>query len=478
MRGQKPRECLGCTLYEKGNGFAKPVGPLNSALCFVGEALGWTEAKKSEPFVGDAGVYLNRAFRRLGIEREQVRIGNTVSCQPPNDWLVGSPWEQSAIAQCYAHRRHLLQHHNVFVTLGVTATRTVLKEVLNIDYAGKLDHWHGYVLGDSTRGYVVPTYHPAFLLRGNQKLFGTFLFDLTRAMETASFGHKPSEVSTLEDPTPATFADFVNAVPDDPAAWLAADIETPVKQGGDEDDMLPGQLTQPIRISFAYNGEQGVSVPWEPRYHPMIRNALATKCAKIFHNERYDVPILEAAGFPVNGTILDSMWAWHFLQSDVPKSLGFVAPFYSTLPPWKHLSNDRPAYYSALDSVQTYRIMSGIAKDLVKQGQWEAYLKYCVRMDQRVLHPMTQVGVHMSKDQLKTLEKFMEEKVAAIKTELTALYPKEIIPHAGGWKRQPPVDSPYHHSAFKQKVTEEVLVCMDCGAADVGPKHKCKKEKK
>lgn len=470
----KPRECIGCALYEKGSGFAQAVGNRASALCFVGEALGQTEARMGTPFVGDAGVYLNRAFRRLGIERPDVRIGNVVNCRPPYDQLINRSWTDPAIAQCFAHRRHLAGHR-VYVTLGVTATRVMLRELLGIEYAGTIDNWHGYVLGDE-RGYIVPTYHPAYLLRGNQNLFGTVLHDITRAMEVASFGYQEDQISTIEDPSPSTFAYYVNAIPDDPASWVAVDLETLTKQGADEDDLLPGIHDNPIRISFSFNPDQGVSVPWEPRYFPMIREALSRRCTKIFHNERYDYPILMAEGFEVAGPILDSMWAWHFLQSDVPKKLGFVAPFYSKLPPWKHLSKDRPAYYSAMDPIQSLRIMLKIAEQLQKDGQWEAFLKYSVSMDWTVLHPMEETGVLLDERKLRALERSIEAKQKGIAKELTGMFPKHLIPHEGGWKRQPKPDSPYFKDAYLAKVKEEVLVCTDCGVYDVGPKHKCKEE--
>jgi DNA polymerase len=462
-------------LEHKGSGFAQAIGNTSSALCFVGEALGKNEAYMGTPFVGDAGVYLNRAFRRLGLVREQQRIGNVISCRPPNDWLVNSPWESMSIAHCFAHRRQL-DGHKVYVTLGVTATRVILKELLNIDYSGKMDHWHGYVLGNEEQGYVVPTYHPAYLLRGNQNLFGTVLHDITRAMEVASYGYQEDQIQTIEDPSPAAFADYIQHVPDDPNSWMAVDLETVKKQHSDEDELLPSETDSPIRISFSFHPDQGVSVPWEPRYYPMIREALSMGCAKLFHNERYDVPILNYELFPIRGTILDSMWAWHFLQSDVPKSLGFVAPFYSKLPPWKHLSHDRPAYYSAMDSIQTMRIMLGIAKHLKEADQWEAYLRYSVLMDSQVLHPMERVGIGMSREKLKTLEANIDGQVKEIFKDLSVMYPKELIPHDGGWKRQPKETSPYFKDAFKVIVKEEVLVCTDCGEYDVGPKHKCKKE--
>jgi uracil-DNA glycosylase family 4 len=470
----KPKECRGCVLFEKGTAFAPAVGSRSSLLCFVGEALGRTEAIKGEPFVGDAGVYLNRAFRRLGIERPQQRIGNVISCQPPNDWLRGAPWEKAAIAQCYTHRRQQIQGHKVYVTLGVTATETILKELLGIEYAGQLENWHGYVLGNESAGWVVPTFHPAFLLRGNQKLFGTFLHDITRAMEVADSGFVHDQVFTLEDPGPAAFANYVTSIPDDPDFWMAVDIENPSK-GVDEGDLAPGfAKTSITRISFAFHPDQGVSVPFEPRYYDLIRAALAKGCAKIFHNWLHDVPILEGNGFPVAGTILDSMWAWHMLQSDTKKGLGFVAPFYSRLPPWKHLDSIRPAYYNAIDSIQCLRIMTGIADHLQKYGQWKPFLRYCVRLDRQALFPMTKVGVRMDREALKKLEKGIDEELRRIKIQLTDMYPKELIPPEGGWKRQPKIDSPYRHAAYKATVKEKVLCCEDCGEEDVTQKHKCK----
>lgn len=473
---QKPNECRGCVLFDKGAGFAPAIGPRSSLLCFVGEALGRTEAMRSEPFVGDAGVYLNRAFRRLGIEREQQRIGNVVSCQPPNDWLRGAPWEKAAVAQCYAHRRQQIQGHRVYVTLGVTATEVMLRELLGIEYAGQLENWHGYVLGNESAGWIVPTFHPAFLLRGNQKLFGTFLFDVTRAMEVASFGFTHEQVFILEDPSPGAFAQFVQRIPDDPDCWMAVDIENPGK-GTDEGDLAPGfSKTNITRISFCFNAEQAASVLFEPRYYDLIRAALAKGCAKIFHNERHDVPILEGNGFPVAGLILDSMWAWHMLQSDVKKGLGFVAPFYSSLPPWKHLDSTRPAYYNGMDSIQAYRVMIGVAKHLQQYDLWKPFLRYCVRLDRQALHPMSEVGVRMDREQLKKLEKGIELELRRITQELTNMYPKELIPPSGGWKRQPKSDSPYYHAAYKDTVKEKVLCCEDCGEEDVTPKHKCREE--
>lgn len=469
MVSPKPQACIGCPLYTTSAGFALPAGPPESAICFVGEALGRTEAQRSTPFVGEAGVYLNRAYSRLGINRSQIRIGNVCSCQPPKDWLAGAPWEQAAIRHCSVHRA-ALSGHAVYVTMGVTATRVMLKELLGIDYAGKLEDWHGYVLGDGP--YVIPTFHPAYLLRGNHKLFGAFLYDIKRAMEVASFGLTRSKVDLVVDPPTDWFEEYVEEALRDPEAWMAVDIETPYKQAN-EDDSVFMSTTKILRVNFSVNENQGVTVPWQDRYLFLIRRLLGSENPKVFWNERFDIPILEAANATPKGTVLDGMWAWHILQSDLPKGLGFVSPFYSDMPPWKHLAQDEPGLYAAQDAVQQLRNMIGIAKNLKQHNQWGTFMKFAVKLDTNVLHPMEKEGILLHRDGLSVLQEELRLKRLAKDQEIQDMVPAEVRPWAGGWKRQP--DPKQWPGAVKRKVMEEVLVCTDCGATEVGPAHKCKK---
>lgn len=468
----KPSECIGCPLYTRGAGFAQPAGSYDSPLVLVGEALGKTEAYKSVPFVGDAGVYLNRALRRLGVERDGLLLGNTVSCQPPNDWLVGAPWEQAAVDHCHVHREKLYGH-KVYLTMGVSATRTVLKEVLNIDFMGKLENWHGYVIGPPPFGpFVVPTFHPSYLLKGNHKLFGVLLRDLKRAMEVASYGIVTrSQPDLIVDPPLDWFTHFVDSVPNDPGVLMAVDIETTIKSGNDEDDLeVVGSIT---RINFAMHEDQGITVPWDERYRFQIHRLLANKTTKVFWNEQYDVPILARNGEEVKGTVYDGMWAWHLLQSSLPKGLGFVAPFYSDLLPWKHLaSTEDEGIYAATDAVQQLRLMNGIAKDLKAAGQWESFLKYVVRLDSEVLHPATIAGIKLDKPSLEAMRTEIATEAQAIDDRLQTLIPEEVLPLSGGWKRKPKD----LEGVLERVVKETVIVCQLCGAAEVGPAHKCSKE--
>lgn len=467
----KPEGCRGCPLYEKGEGFAPPSGPSDALICFVGEALGREEVDASRPFVGAAGRKLNACIERLGMTRDQVRVGNVLSCRPPNNMLVGASYEQDAIAHCRVHRQQL-RGHKVYVTLGVTATRTMLKEVVNIDYGGKLENWRGYVCSDIPGDpVVVPTYHPSHLIQGQQKLTGVFLHDIRRAMEIASFGFQRGEVSLVCDPPPEWFEQWVQDIPD--ACWMAVDIETSLKIGLGEDDLqVPvGEIT---RVNFSYHPDEGVTVPWDGRYLPAITRALASPCVKVFWNASYDVPILrQKAGLEVAGTHYDGMWAWHMLQSDVPKGLGFVASFYSDLPPWKHLSDSNPAYYGAMDGVQQLRLMFGIAKDLKQSKQWDSFLTNSVKVDAMVLGPMQKVGLLVDSQRLLEFQARLKQYEARVFDKIQAILPDEVKPLVpkGGWKRPPKGYLP--EQIITQETEVESFLCTLCGEEGVHQTHNC-----
>jgi DNA polymerase len=79
----------GCTrcaeLVENRTQPVPGVGPDDARVVFVGEAPGRWEDQKGEPFVGEAGTYLNQLLEKIGLERSQVYITNIVKCRPPDN---------------------------------------------------------------------------------------------------------------------------------------------------------------------------------------------------------------------------------------------------------------------------------------------------------------------------------------------------------------------------------------------------------
>ena len=149
-------ECTRCKLHRGRTKLVFGVGNPRARLLFVGEGPGAEEDLRGEPFVGRAGKKLDDMIRAIGLERVDVYIANVVKCRPPDN---RDP-EPDEIETCspYLARQIEAVRPRVIVTLGAPAARTLLGTRVGIT---KLrGTWHTY------RGIpVMPTYHPAFLLR-------------------------------------------------------------------------------------------------------------------------------------------------------------------------------------------------------------------------------------------------------------------------------------------------------------------------
>lgn len=149
--------CRRCRLHEtrKQTVFARGTG--TSGLCFVGEGPGADEDEQGEPFVGKAGQLLDRMIAAMGMSREEVYVCNIVKCRPPENRRP----EPDEIAACKPYLEEQLQlvGPKVIVALGATALRGLLGIEEGITrLRGKWKLYQGNVA-------VMPTFHPAYLLR-------------------------------------------------------------------------------------------------------------------------------------------------------------------------------------------------------------------------------------------------------------------------------------------------------------------------
>ncbi|HYG77867.1 MAG TPA: uracil-DNA glycosylase [Planctomycetota bacterium] len=148
--------CVACTLHRGRNKVVFGTGNRNAELLFVGEGPGADEDIQGEPFVGKAGQLLNKIIGAMGLKREEVYICNVVKCRPPEN-RAPLPDE---IARCspFLFEQIELVSPKVIVTLGGPATKTLLNTVQGImSIRGRWASFRGIP--------VMPTYHPAFLLR-------------------------------------------------------------------------------------------------------------------------------------------------------------------------------------------------------------------------------------------------------------------------------------------------------------------------
>ena len=152
-------DCTLCPLSDGRTNVVFGAGDPNADLMFVGEGPGAEEDKQGLPFVGRSGKLLDELLaQEIGLERSAVYIANVVKCRPPDN-RDPLPTE---IAACrpYLQRQVELVAPRVLMTLGNFATKVLL------DTKDGITRVRGrrYAWGDGV--VLVPTYHPAALLRG------------------------------------------------------------------------------------------------------------------------------------------------------------------------------------------------------------------------------------------------------------------------------------------------------------------------
>jgi len=154
-------DCTRCKLHRLGRRqIVFGVGDPEADLMFVGEAPGRDEDIQGYPFVGRAGQLLTRIIEAIDLKREQVYIANVIKCRPPEN---RNP-EPDEVASCepFLFRQIDVVRPKVIVALGTFAVRTLLKT------DAPISRLRGTVY-DYRGAKLVPTFHPAFLLRSPER---------------------------------------------------------------------------------------------------------------------------------------------------------------------------------------------------------------------------------------------------------------------------------------------------------------------
>jgi DNA polymerase len=130
-------------------------------LMFVGEAPGEEEDRTGRPFVGRAGQLLDKMIAAMGLRREQVYIANVLKTRPPNN-ATPTP-EEAALCAPYLYDQIRIVSPEVLVTLGLPATRLILGT--DESMSRLRGRWGAFTTPDGRTIPVMPTYHPAYVLR-------------------------------------------------------------------------------------------------------------------------------------------------------------------------------------------------------------------------------------------------------------------------------------------------------------------------
>ena len=153
-------DCTRCPLHQERTHVVHTEGNRKARLMFVGEAPGADEDAQARPFVGRAGQLLTKIIEAIGMKREDVLIGNVNRCRPPGN-RAPMP-DEAATCKPFLLREIAVAQPEVIVVLGNTATENLLDTREGITrIRGTFQDYQGIK--------VMPTFHPAYLLRDPSK---------------------------------------------------------------------------------------------------------------------------------------------------------------------------------------------------------------------------------------------------------------------------------------------------------------------
>ena len=315
----------------------------NAKIAFIGEAPSTEELEEGRPFVGPAGRLFNAMLRAANIDRSACFIGNVFQFKLPENStvayrkFVGEAEYKAVWQKNVARLKDELETYgpNVVVPLGNTA-------LLALAGTASIGNLRGHVVQavpPMPPFKLVPTYHPAFVLR-QIKLYTITVMDFVKADAEARRGPEiiyPKR-ELIINPT-------IDEVEHYLAEWektdlLSCDIETGWS-------MIRG-------IAFAPNQEIAMYVPFvtldrhdrnywrtldeEVRAWRAVKRILESPVPKLGQNfAHYDwIWLFKQAGIKVRNLRHDTRLLHHALYAELPKSLGFMAANYSTQGAWKH----------------------------------------------------------------------------------------------------------------------------------------------
>ena len=153
-------DCHRCKLSKNRNTIVFGNGNRHAKLMFVGEGPGYDEDQQGEPFVGAAGQLLSRIIHAIKLTRETVYICNIIKCRPPEN-RNPTPDEIKACSPFLKRQISAIQPQFI-CALGTFAAQTLIGTQKPISkLRGRFYSYMGIKL--------LPTYHPAFLLRNPER---------------------------------------------------------------------------------------------------------------------------------------------------------------------------------------------------------------------------------------------------------------------------------------------------------------------
>jgi len=167
------KNCTQCPLGKLGRtNIVFGEGNPNAKLMILGEGPGQKEDEQGSPFVGRSGQLLTKVLEALGTKREDIYITNIVKCRPPKN-RKPLPEETKTCTSLFLHKQIKIIRPQIICTLGSSAIQIFQNNAKITKIRGKIITQNSLT--------IIPTYHPAYILRNNREL-ENFINDIKLAL--------------------------------------------------------------------------------------------------------------------------------------------------------------------------------------------------------------------------------------------------------------------------------------------------------
>ena len=169
-----------CELKKNASKIVFSDGDYKSKIMIVGEGPGQKEDQEGKPFVGDAGILLNKMLKSINIDRKKIYITNVVNFRPPNN-RKPEPSEISKYSNFL--RKHIaIIDPKILILMGSTAMESLFGS--NIKITKERGSWKDIIINNKTYLCMI-TFHPAYLLRQpeNKKFSWTDLKEIRKKID-------------------------------------------------------------------------------------------------------------------------------------------------------------------------------------------------------------------------------------------------------------------------------------------------------
>ena len=135
-------------------------GNIDSSIMIVGEGPGQKEDELGKPFVGDAGILLNKMLNAININRKNIYITYVANFRPPDDRRLDS---NEIIKYSNFLRSHIsIIDPKILVLMGSTAMESLFGSKIKI--SKERGNWKEIIINNKSYLTMI-TFNPAYLLR-------------------------------------------------------------------------------------------------------------------------------------------------------------------------------------------------------------------------------------------------------------------------------------------------------------------------